>query len=1105
MVDLQISERQLATVTGTVTGLDGEPIAGSYVRLFGNSGSYGPVTTDENGVYSIEVPEGTYTPRADSNGANPNAPSYYRCWQYDVPIAGTQTVDFAIPVIRVSGTVTGGTSGVPLPNVQVSVASNQGGSPYCEFDAGTITTDADGHYASLALANGNTTYFSMHPQDINSPGGGLLDQNSNVQLNFAVGTPDQTVDLQIAERQLATVTGTVTGLDGAPIASSYVRLFGSSGSYGPVTTDENGMYTIEVPEGTYTPRADSNGASPNAPSYYRCWQYDVPIAGTQTVDFAIPVVRVNGLVKQSNGIPIQGVRISMASNQGGNPYCEFDNGTVTSAADGTYSGLALANANTVYFSFTPPSGSGFQSLNLQSTPTGDLDQQVILQLPDVVPPIITAGPFVIHHSDTSVSIQWATNEPADTQVAYELGDDVTAGATVVSDTHLLGNHIVTLTGLDPLTLYAFRVTSRDGGGNSVSSDVGHFVTIDSPGDIEPPLIVDGPRVTFLAPTSVRVAWTTNEPADTVASFGLTGAALDQQVTSGAFVLNHSVVLSGLTPDTSYDVVVASTDPDGNGPTVSAPLTVVTPVVADTAPPVISGLRTECVTDTSMGVCWETDEPATSNLSFVNAATGGTATLSDGALVTTRCVALGGLAASTSYTISVASADAGSNLANGGPLVVSTTADAGVGAPVISDLAATYTSPTSAIVTWTTDVAASSLVRYGADAAALGGAAGDLASSTTSHRVVLTGLPQGGTTWVVAESGDPCQRVSATEPLEVVDVDECADGVAMCGAHASCENTVGSFDCVCDDGWEGDGATCVDVDECHDGSAVCDANATCLNADGGYDCVCDDGYDGDGVTCADVDECQDGTAGCSPLATCENTDGGFACRCGDGYEGDGVSCVDVDECQRGTAMCDPHATCGNRSGGYDCTCGAGYDGDGFTCADVDECQDGTAGCAAHATCTNEEGGFRCECAAGYSGDGVVCDDVDECAAGGANDCADAAICTNTAGGFTCRCPAGFTGDGRSCDDVDECADRTDNCSDNATCTNEPGGFRCACADGFTGDGVTCADVDECASGDAGCDANATCTNLPGGFRCACDAGFTGDGESCIDVDECAAGT
>ena len=104
----------------------------------------------------------------------------------------------------------------------------------------------------------------------------------------------------------------------------------------------------------------------------------------------------------------------------------------------------------------------------------------------------------------------------------------------------------------------------------------------------------------------------------------------------------------LTPDTSYDVVVASTDPDGNGPTVSAPLTVVTPVVADTAPPDISGLRTECVTDTSMGVCWETDEPATSNLSFVNAATGGTATLSDGALVTTRCVALGGLAASVLF-------------------------------------------------------------------------------------------------------------------------------------------------------------------------------------------------------------------------------------------------------------------------------------------------------------------------------------------------------------------------------------------------------------------------------------------------------------------------
>ena len=30
---------------------------------------------------------------------------------------------------------------------------------------------------------------------------------------------------------------------------------------------------------------------------------------------------------------------------------------------------------------------------------------------------------------------------------------------------------------------------------------------------------------------------------------------------------------------------------------------------------------------------------------------------------------------------------------------------------------------------------------------------------------------------------------------------------------------------------------------------CDDNATCTNTDGSYDCICDVGYSGDGFTCA----------------------------------------------------------------------------------------------------------------------------------------------------------------------------------------------------------------------------------------------------------------
>jgi len=54
------------------------------------------------------------------------------------------------------------------------------------------------------------------------------------------------------------------------------------------------------------------------------------------------------------------------------------------------------------------------------------------------------------------------------------------------------------------------------------------------------------------------------------------------------------------------------------------------------------------------------------------------------------------------------------------------------------------------------------------------------------------------------------------------------------------------------------APCVDIDECHPGTDVtkvhvdytyeCDINAHCQNSFGSYYCVCNNGYAGDGKTC-----------------------------------------------------------------------------------------------------------------------------------------------------------------------------------------------------------------------------------------------------------------
>ena len=44
-------------------------------------------------------------------------------------------------------------------------------------------------------------------------------------------------------------------------------------------------------------------------------------------------------------------------------------------------------------------------------------------------------------------------------------------------------------------------------------------------------------------------------------------------------------------------------------------------------------------------------------------------------------------------------------------------------------------------------------------------------------------------------------------------------------------------------------TISDIDECVDASLNnCDTDATCTNAEGSYQCVCNDGYSGDGTVC-----------------------------------------------------------------------------------------------------------------------------------------------------------------------------------------------------------------------------------------------------------------
>ncbi|KAF7658545.1 hypothetical protein LDENG_00011270 [Lucifuga dentata] len=330
-----------------------------------------------------------------------------------------------------------------------------------------------------------------------------------------------------------------------------------------------------------------------------------------------------------------------------------------------------------------------------------------------------------------------------------------------------------------------------------------------------------------------------------------------------------------------------------------------------------------------------------------------------------------------------------------------------------------------------------------------------------------------------------------------DINECEDPLLCPGQE--CVNSQGSYRCrSCQPGYRLLNRLCTDIDECRQG--LC-SNGRCENTPGSFRCVCYHGYKLQNNTCTDMDECMEPSQ--CPGQMCVNSVGSYHCvSCRPGYTLTNRQCTDVDECSQSGSVCGRNSKCENTAGSYRCYCGTGYRLQDNTCTDINECEVGVS-CPGQQECVNTEGSYSCvACKHGYQIVNGHCTDIDECATVGV--CEAERTCVNTVGSFRCDCPPGYrtSGLGRQCRDINECLEG-EYCFPRGECVNTEGSYKCVCAQGFTlnDNGTTCLDVDECVK--SGLCVDGHCVNTEGSFHCQCQTGFTTNPErtACLDVDEC----
>ena len=752
------------TLSGYLRDAQGRPIDHVSIHILDqqtNQDAAELAWTDANGFFQATVAPGVYKfrPSVEPWGHWDEATSSQLVPTYPLPdlsmifylgentaVSGDTQVNLTMPLAVLSGK-TVDSNGVPVPGVQLR-ASHQHFTAIQQYDlfnygnrVGGSQSDENGSFQFSIYVNQDTD-FLLHPPtdrpDLATTKITAFNISSDTVTNFTVDNS-------------RTLSGYLRDAQGRPIDHVSIHILDQQTNQDAAElawTDANGFFQATVAPGVYKfrPSVEPWGHWDEATSSQLVPTYPLPdlsmifylgentaVSGDTQVNLTMPLAVLSGKTVDSNGVPVPGVQLR-ASHQHFTAIQQYDLfnygnrvGGSQSDENGSFQFSIYVNQDTT-LRITPDSQSGFGITNVLHNIVTDVTETIVLTLSDTTSPLILSGPSVRDITDTSAIIEWETDEASDSVV--------TVGGSTVTDTTLVTHHEVAVGNLAADTEYLVTVASTDAQGNGPTTGTTTFRTLVTP-DLQSPLFVDGPVVTDITHNSALVRFETNEPVTAVVTLYQGGSPVAQVNT--ALDHSHQVPLSGLTPETAYEVIVVITDAAGNGPTVSAPLAFTTLALPDTdAPLILTGPHISEITATGATVTWTTNEPANSGVSYNDGTAYGVIT--GEALVTEHQVTLADLAPQTTYYVTVSSTDA---LGNGPTLsqpVSFTTLAIGdtdpprfIGVPLVHEV-----NHQMALIKWQTDERSDSVVLFGTNPAELIYEAAK-SNLTTQHSVPVNHL------------------------------------------------------------------------------------------------------------------------------------------------------------------------------------------------------------------------------------------------------------------------------------------------------------------------------------------------------------------------------